>query len=115
MKITLKNGQEISVEFVQSNRRATPAMIRQMMRSRRLQACTKEELDIFVEIFPEEVKGEKIVALGTWDTMEDGTQGFPCIGPYGGKIDWLYDRNGDDPQYDGWNQSYRYLAKPIKE
>lgn len=104
-----KSGkEEIAVEFVQSVVRATPAMVRQIMHRHGFRACTVSELLAFIEAFPEEKEKDKVVALGTWEIAENGTQGFPSA--HWGFIQMLWDANGDDPKYDGWNADYRYLV-----
>lgn len=112
-----KSGvEEIEIVFMQFNVRATPPMIRAKMRTYKRRGCNVAELLALVEACRSTVGTDKIVALGSWDSREDGTQGFPAFDT--SYFEMIYDAQED---YDaltpnqrffsaqpGFNESYRY-------
>lgn len=112
--------EEIEIILMKSPVRATPAMVRATMRSLNRRGCDVAELLALVAFFRETLGSDKIVALGSWDSLEDGTQGFPTFHtPY---FEMLYDVKLDYSQMTqnqlffsprpGWNESYLYASTP---
>ncbi|MEK7459065.1 MAG: hypothetical protein AAB663_01525 [Patescibacteria group bacterium] len=112
-----KSGvEEIEIIFMQFNVRATLPMIRAKMRTYKRRGCNVAELLALVEACRSTVGTDKIVALGSWDSREDGTQGFPAFDT--SYFEMICDAQED---YDaltanqrffsaqpGFNESYRY-------
>ena len=86
------------------------------MRTYKRRGCNVAELLALVEACRSTVGTDKIVALGSWDSREDGTQGFPAFDT--SYFEMICDAQED---YDaltanqrffsaqpGFNESYRY-------
>lgn len=113
-----KSGvEEIEIVFMKFNVRATLPMIRAKMRTLNRRGCNVAELLALIETCRGGIGSGKIVALGSWSSLEDGTQVFPTFDTSFGTIcDFEDDYDSLTPNQrffsaqPGFNESYRYAT-----